>query len=201
MKSRRRFICCIILSLSVMIGPAGCSSGFLSDLYPEEKGVSIRGEADSSFEEDTGKASGEEDGDQLVYVHVCGCVKHPGLYSFREGDRIDAAVRAAGGFTREADQKSVNLAQPLEDGSQIRVLPVAGGGSEGTSGSADDPRVDINRADKNRLMTLTGIGESRALAIIAYREAHGSFSSPEELIKVDGIGEGIYQKIKDLIKI
>ncbi len=200
MKIRRRFICCIFLAISMMFVLEGCNFPFLSDLYPVEKGVSIRGEAASSYEEDTGRVSGAEEGDSLIYVHVCGCVRHPGLYSFKEGDRIDAAIRAAGGFTSEADQKSVNLARTLEDGSQIRVLS-DGGGSEGTSGSGDDPRIDLNQADKNQLMTLSGIGESRALAIIAYRDAHGSFSSVEELKKVDGIGEGIYQKIKDLIKV
>ncbi|MBR5047661.1 MAG: helix-hairpin-helix domain-containing protein [Eubacterium sp.] len=144
-------------------------------------------------EENTGS------GDSWVYVHVCGCVNNPGLYRLARGQRIDAAIRRAGGFTREADTKSVNLASLLEDGSQIEVLSIDSGGSDDSS--RKDKRVNINLAGKEDLMTLHGIGESRALAIIAYREEHGGFSSVEELKEVEGIGDGIYQKIKNTIRI
>ena len=64
-----------------------------------------------------------------------------------------------------------------------------------------DDRVDINRAGKEELMTLTGVGETRAQAILAYRETHGSFSSVEELMQVEGIKEKTYEKLKDQIRI
>lgn len=74
-------------------------------------------------------------------------------------------------------------------------------GMETDSQTTSDGRVDINRAGKEELMTLTGIGESRAQAILAYRESHGKFSSVEELMQVEGIKEKTYEKLKNQIRI
>ena len=212
MNRKKRFICCIFLVISSGLMLEGCNFRFLSDLNPGEDPVLIREMAetgseaatDTAPEEETGMTA-EDDPGSRIYVHVCGCVKKPGLYTFQEGQRIDAAVRAAGGFSEDADERSVNLAQLLEDGTQIEVLPEGDSGSSpskaGPSGSAGDGKVHLNAAGKQDLMSLNGIGEGRAEAIIAYREAHGGFSSIEEIKKVDGIGDGIYQKIKDLIEI
>ena len=97
-----------------------------------------------------------------------------------------------------SDEKSVNLALPLEDGIQIEVL--SNTNSE-VDNSSQDSRINLNQAEKEELMSLNGIGENRALAIISYREEHGKFSSVEELKEVEGIGEGIYRKIKNDVKI
>ena len=67
--------------------------------------------------------------------------------------------------------------------------------------SSRDGRVDINTADASALMSLPGIGQSKADAIIAYRNEHGTFKAPEELMNISGIKEGVYQKIKDSIKV
>lgn len=185
---------CIFLLFCVMITVEGCHFSFLSDLYPPtEDTISVKQETEDSTEME--ETSREEE----VYVHVCGAVKNPGLYSFSQGERIDAAIQAAGGFTKDADEASVNLAEILQDGSQIEVK-----GRQASQSSAkqavDDGKVNLNEADQTQLMTLSGIGESRAKAILAYREEHGSFSSIEDLKHVDGIGDGIYQKIKNDIK-
>ena len=212
MNGKKRFICCIFLVITSGLMLEGCNFRFLSDLSPVEDSVLIREEATTASETESETAPGEEAGitagedpDSRIYVHVCGCVKKPGLYTFQEGQRIDAAVRAAGGFSEDADERSVNLAQLLEDGTQIRILPEGNPGispsGTGTSGSAGDGKVHLNAAGKQELMSLNGIGEGRAEAIIAYRDSHGGFSSVEEIKKVDGIGDGIYQKIKDLIEI
>ena len=200
----KKYILCVVLGLSLIMIPVGCSPGFLSDLYPVRDNVPIGEESrkDGSQESHTAmeraSGTGTDSGNQWIYVHVCGCVKKPGLYRLKEGERIDAAIRAAGGFSKEADEKSVNLALPLADGTQIEVLPATASQGKESSG---DSRINLNLARKEDLMTLNGIGENRALAIIAYREEHGGFSSVEELKQVEGIGDGIYQKIKNAIKI
>ncbi len=197
----KKCIFCISLSLFLIMILGGCSLGFLSDLYPVRDTIldeNKDGKAEFATATDQNAGTGADSGVSWIYVHVCGCVKNPGLYRLKEGERIDAAIRAAGGFSKEADEKSVNLALPLEDGTQIEVLSVSV--PEGKN-SSQDSRIDLNLARKEDLMTLNGIGENRALAIISYREEHGGFSSVEELKEVEGIGDGIYQKIKNAIKI
>lgn len=197
----KKYILCIALVLFLIMITGGCNPGFLSDLYPVRDSIPDQtqdeiAEFTTAGNEDIETGAGSDD--HWIYVHVCGCVKNPGLYRLKEGSRIDAAIRAAGGFSKEADEKSVNLALPLEDGTQIEVLSASV--SEGQNSSRDS-RINLNLAQKEDLMTLNGIGENRALAIIAYREEHGGFSSVEELKEVEGIGDGIYQKIKNAIKI
>ena len=201
----KRRILCIALGSALVILLGGCGSGFLRDLYPAADAVRIQEEKqdhNTDAEADsTGELSSEKGGDpadRWIFVHVCGCVSKPGLYRFKEGARIDAAIQAAGGFSKGADERSVNLAQIMTDGSQIEVLPAVVSEEKNPSG---DSRINLNLAKKEELMTLNGIGENRALAIIAYREEHGGFSSVEELKMVEGIGDGIYQRIKKSIKI
>lgn len=201
----RKIVSCFVLVVLLVMIPGGCSPGFLSDLYPVKDTIELDGEGNSrhadseeSSESPVDSQAGAEQTDHWVYVHVCGCVKNPGMYRLQEGDRVDAAIKSAGGFTGDADEKSVNLARLLEDGTQIEVLSRSVTKEKNTSG---DKRIDLNLAGIEDLMTLSGIGESRALAIIAYREEHGGFRSVEELKEVEGIGEGIYRKIKNAIKI
>ncbi len=197
----KKYILCIALVSFLIMITGGCSPGFLSDLYPVRDSIPDQkqdeiAEFTAAGNEDIETGTGSDD--HWIYVHVCGCVKNPGLYRLKEGSRIDAAIRAAGGFSKEADEKSVNLALPVEDGTQIEVLSAS---VSEEKNSSRDSRINLNLAQKEDLMTLNGIGENRALAIIAYREEHGGFSSVEELKEVEGIGDGIYQKIKNAIKI
>ncbi|MBQ6392956.1 MAG: ComEA family DNA-binding protein [Eubacterium sp.] len=197
----KKYILCIALVSFLIMITGGCSPGFLSDLYPVRDSIPDQkqdeiAEFTTAGNEDIETGTGSDD--HWIYVHVCGCVKNPGLYRLKEGSRIDAAIRAAGGFSKEADEKSVNLALPVKDGTQIEVLSAS---VSEEKNSSRDSRINLNLAQKEDLMTLNGIGENRALAIIAYREEHGGFSSVEELKEVEGIGDGIYQKIKNAIKI
>ena len=145
-------------------------------------------------EEETGvKETPELD---TLTVYVSGAVVSPGVYFFQEGDRAFLAVEKAGGFTEDADRDAVNLALPLKDGEQLRIpRRTEEHGSNGTG----DPRVNINTADVEELMKLSGIGEAKARAIIAYRTRNGPFESPEELKNVSGIGAAIYQNIAEEI--
>ncbi len=139
-----------------------------------------------------------------IYVHVCGAVQAPGVYQLPAGSRYQDAVQAAGGFAEDAEETFLNLASPLTDGEQLVVPTVeeaASRAEEQRQEEAADSRVDINRAGKEELMTLPGIGEVRAEAILAYREEHGPFSSPEDIMQVSGIKESTFEKLKERIKV
>ena len=100
----------------------------------------------------------------------------------------------------EADLSGVNLASVLADGDKV-YIPAEGETVAACDGETGDSRVDINRASKDQLMTLPGIGEAKAEAIIAYRRDEGLFTAPEELMKVPGIKAGVYDQMKDSIRI
>lgn len=171
----------------------------------------IKPEPDTSLEE---VETTQEQKDTMVAVYICGSVNNPGVY-YVPGTAIkETVVSMAGGFTEDADDVYVNLAETVSQGEQIYIPTkeeTAGNSladretqghvdaSEEADYTVTDGKVDINTAGKAELMTLPGIGESKANAIIAYRQAQGRFQSTEELMKIDGIKEGIYDKIKDLI--
>lgn len=147
---------------------------------------------------------------EKVCVHVVGSVQKPGMYELSGGARVSDAVEAAGGFTDDANQQSVNLARELTDGEQIVVgstqeaAAAQAGSSEQTGSSAaasGDGRVNINTASAEELTTLDGVGDATASKIIAYREANGSFSSIEEIKEVSGIGDKKFEAMKDHITV
>ncbi len=127
------------------------------------------------------------------YVYICGYVINPGVYICDEGMRIYELIDMAGGFHSEADRDYLNLVEVVTDGQKIYVPKL------GEVVSGDKQKVNINTADKLTLMTLPGIGESRASDIISYREEQGGFARIEDIMKVSGIKEAAYEKIKDYI--
>jgi competence protein ComEA len=148
--------------------------------------------------------------EEKIVIYVCGAVRNPGVYELEMGSRIYQAVEAAGGFAEEASREAVNQARKLSDEEEIYIPTkeetaqagmtawtgsLQSSGSEMTSGG----KVNLNTADVDQLMTLSGIGQTRAEAILAYREEHGGFSSIEEIMNVQGIKEGTFAKIKDEI--
>lgn len=144
--------------------------------------------------------------DALISVYVCGEVKHPGVYTLKKTARMNDAVKLAGGMTKRADQNAVNLASKLEDEQQV-IIPKKGNRKEKTeeetdvseNSDSDKQKVDINTASKEELMKLSGIGQSRAEAILAYRQEHGRFQKIEEIMNVSGIKEAAFSKIKEQI--
>ncbi len=154
----------------------------------------------------------EEKSEELIYVYVCGQVRTPGVYSMAKGSRLFQAVDMAGGILSEGDLTRINLAVSLEDGQKIYIpskdeaealsqTETEAEKPENEPGSLSDGRVNINQASKEVLMTLPGIGEAKADAILAYRQAEGDFESAESLMEVPGIKEGVFAKIKDRISI
>ena len=155
-----------------------------------------------------GKSDSEkEKSTENIFVYVCGAVQKPGVYEFLPGQRICDVIAAAGGLSEQAAGDSLNQAEVLSDGQMLRVLTTEEAAAateqpgQETAESSRDGRVDINTADASALMSLPGIGQSKADAIIAYRNEHGAFKAPEELMNISGIKEGVYQKIKDSIKV
>lgn len=141
-----------------------------------------------------------------ICIFVTGCVKNPGVYELLEGARLYEAIELAGGFTEEASQDCLNLAAYVKDGDKITVYSKEEAekssiGSMGPSEMTDRGYVNINTADKKTLMTLPGIGEAKADAILSYREEHGRFSSIEDIMNISGIKQGAFDKIKSLITI
>ncbi len=146
-----------------------------------------------------------------LLVHICGAVSNPGVYELAEGDRICHAVEKAGGFTPQADQNYLNQAQKLTDGMRIYIptreetalvaddnLLLSGNSQQVQEGSG---LININTATLEQLCSLPGIGEGKAQNIIAYREEKGSYASIEEIMNVDGIKEGLFEKIRDRITV
>lgn len=171
---------------------------------PEDMSVSAEQPQESAPEPQT---------EQTIFIHVCGAVRTPGVYELKSGSRVYEAVQAAGGFTDDAEENYVNQAQVLSDGIKLMIptveeaLAMPEGGmdtqaAEGTAGQpADDGRININTASQQELCTIPGIGATRAAAIAQYRQEHGNFDSVEDIMKVTGIKEGTYEKIKDSIKV
>lgn len=142
----------------------------------------------------------EEQKVELVTVHICGAVVHPGVVSLPKGSRVADALEQVGGFTSDASRDYVNLAQILVDGEQI-LFPIQ---SEAEKQRLEEElklqgKVNLNTATLEELTTLTGIGETRAKDILAYRSTHGDFEKPEDLMQVPGIKESTYEKFKDMI--
>lgn len=141
----------------------------------------------------------EETSETLYYIYVCGQVNAPGVYQCAPQTRVYALIEMAGGFTPEADDTALNLVETVTDGQKLYV-PVKGDDANGTAPDALQPdKVNINTAAKEQLMTLPGIGASRAADIIAYRTENGRFTDTQDLMKVPGIKSASYEKLKAYI--
>ena len=138
-----------------------------------------------------------------ICIFVCGCVKNPGVYELQENMRVYQAIDMAGGMTEFANYNYLNMAEYLIDGQKIYVPDMNEDLSNQVSPQAQESSsstlVNINSATKVQLMTLPGIGESKADDIIAYRTTNNKFETIEDIKKISGIKEAAFSKIKDLI--
>lgn len=132
-----------------------------------------------------------------LIVQVEGLVSNPGTYSLQPGSRVSDAITAAGGFLSNANSASVNLARPLKDGEKIIIAdPTQVTGMIDTGNTS---LIDLNTATLEQLDSLPGIGQTRAEAIIQYRNDHGNFVTIDELLTVQGFGQALFDQIKSLI--
>lgn len=180
---------------------------------------------DADADNESEAVSDKEMQQAMIYVDVCGAVANPGVFQLAAGSRVFQAIEAAGGYLPEAALTCVNRAGVLTDGQQLYILTqeemerqgldpaemakASDGQMNGSAGTGQntgmtaqvqqDNRININTADEAQLTTLTGIGATRAQAIIAYREENGPFAAIEDIMNVQGIKEGTFAKIKDEI--
>lgn len=139
--------------------------------------------------------------DVSIYVDIKGAVNNPGVFEATPGERVNDMIQRAGGFTNEADQTQVNLAQKVHDEMSI-IVPTTGDVIENASNNEiGSEKVHLNSASKEEIETLSGIGPSKAEAIIAYREENGLFQSLEDLLNVSGIGEKTIEQLQDSIQV
>lgn len=204
----------IILILSVFITVLAAACGEqemeLRDVTAEEAILTEEAaEEDNAARVVVSAESAETESCGVVYVYVCGEVTTPGVYELSTGARIYEAVALAGGLTENADASVINQAEPVTDGMMIRIpemgsetASAAQALSEGQIMAADGSvLVDLNTADAAALMTLPGIGESKAAAIIAWRQENGRFTAIEDLMNVSGIGDSTYERLAPLITV
>ena len=178
--------------------------------------------SDADIDNGSEAVSDKEMQQAMIYVDVCGAVANPGVFQLAAGSRVFQAIEAAGGYLPEAALTCVNRAGVLTDGQQLYILTQeemerqgldpaemsgasdgqmngSAGTGQNTGMTAQDNRININTADEAQLTTLTGIGATRAQAIIAYREENGPFAAIDDIMNVQGIKEGTFAKIKDEI--
>lgn len=188
-----------IMILLLCLALAGCTADKKVE-YSSEDDIMAEKYIDNKS---SNEGVGNELADEIMVVYVCGAVSCPGVYEIDVNGRISDAVAAAGGFVAEADKEKVNLAAIVEDGSQIRIPFI--GEDESVSENLDEAsisggasgKININKAAKEQLMTLSGVGESKADAIIKYRDTNGPFRTVEDIMNIEGIKEGVFNKIKD----
>lgn len=202
MMSKKEYIMAIVSLFGVLL--AGCGV--------EDKALELTPRSVAEAEVDDGinaddTLSGENVQESVLYVHVCGAVVTPGVVRLPAGSRVEDALEAAGGFAEDAQINYVNLASRLEDGQQL-YFPTIGEAEalkqeaqelERLQQQASSGIVDINTADAALLCTLPGIGEARARVIIDYREQNGPFEKIEDIMRVPGIKESAFAKLKSRI--
>lgn len=143
-----------------------------------------------------------------IYVHVCGAVVNPGVYDVNSGTRVFEVIKMAGGITNEGADYALNQAELVEDGQKIYVPTIEEvetmdyeDDSASPGETSKSTLVNINKAGKEELMTLPGVGDSKAQSIISYREENDGFTAIEDIKNITGIKDGLFNKIKDYISV
>jgi len=154
-----------------------------------------------------------------IYVHICGAVSKSGVYEVESDSRISDLIKLAGGLSKKAAGDYINQAKKVSDGERIYIPTVdevaklskqqlLEGDKSSDSGNNQDTtqqsqtsgtRVNINIATAEQLMNLPGIGQSKAESIISFRTENGKFKKIDDLMKISGIKEGLFGKIKAYI--
>lgn len=162
----------------------------------------------------------EEEG---FYVDIKGAVKKPGVYKVTSNMIVNDLIQLAGGLSKNAYTNNINLASKLSDGMVVYVYSnkevtttttttmnirndvyydntITNTNKTSTTDTTTSSKININTASKDELMTLSGVGESKAIAIIEYRSKN-KFNTIEDIMNVSGIGESAFAKIKEFITV
>ena len=143
--------------------------------------------------------------DEKIFVDVKGAVKNPGVFETTKDKRIKDLIDVAGGLLDDADTSTLNLSQKVKDQMVIYVLKYGEKPKQmseiGTTSSSSGDVININTANKEQLMKISGVGKTKAEAIIEHREKNGDFKKKEDITKLLGIGKATFEKIKDKIEV
>ena len=203
----------LILALAAIAMASGLAMASLggerdAGITIERAGSGTHSKDDDDSEHGSTSVPAKSTPTEVLYIDIDGAVATPGVYRLKDGARISDAIDAAGGLLESADVSSLNRAAKIADGQKIHV-PAAG--EEVVSSSADDAGVssatsssvsglvNLNTATAEELQALSGVGPSTAQAIIEDRDAHGPFSSIEDLMRVSGIGEKKFEKLRSQV--
>lgn len=147
----------------------------------------------------------DDKNNEKIFVDVKGAVKHPGVFETTKDKRVKDLIEEAGGLLDDADTSILNLSQKVKDQMVIYVLKHGEKPKQttdgGSTGSSSGDVININTASKEQLMKISGVGKTKAEAIIAHREKNGDFKKKEDITKVRGIGKSTFEKIKDKIEV
>ena len=195
------------------LGAAGAGDGGVlvtrSDAGSSERGAAEVEYDDAASDDGVSGSESKPEKPEVIVVDVAGAVGAPSLVTLQADSRVGDAIEAAGGFAADADAARVNRAAKLQDGQQVYVPRVGEAGGSGAvapdvgasaqgAATADGP-VNINRASESDLDALPGVGPSTARAIVEDRDANGPFSTIEDLMRVSGVGEKKFEKLKSSI--
>ncbi len=199
----------LIIAVFILIANFAYSNN-IAGIFDKSDKISLVDE-DNLTDEDNGIDSKKEEttNDSIKKVYISGEINEPGVYQIKDGDRLEDLINEAGGLTDKASDKTLNLAQRLDDQMKIYIPNI----DEENSLENIDPNqaanigainkselININTASKEELMSLPNIGDKRADAIIEYRSAN-KFEKLEDIKNVTGIGDKFYEALKDLITI
>lgn len=194
----KSIILAFVCSLVVIIGGLFYFNQSKTEDY---SGVSF---SNTSNETNNKDEKAEEKHDEKIFVDVKGAVKHPGVFETTKDKRVKDLIEEAGGLLDDADTSTLNLSQKVKDQMVIYVLKhgekpkqISDGGTSSSSGDV----ININTANLEQLMKISGVGKTKAEAIISYREKNGDFKKKEDITKVRGIGKATFEKIKDKIEV
>lgn len=209
-------LCILVVAVNLSLASCGAeeemslvSTEAVTEAVTEEAAV----EETVSFETAETAVSSSPVSSTTICVYVCGAVASPGVYTLPEGARVYEALNAAGGLTEEAYGEAVNQAAVLSDGDMITIptteemesgTTASGVQSSGTTGVSSSTgessgKININTASATELEEIPGVGPAKAQAIIEYRETNGPFTAPEDLMKITGIKEKTFAKMKDSV--
>ena len=194
----KSIILAFVCSLIVIIGGLFYFNQSKTEDY---SGVSF---SNTSNETNNKDEKAEDKYDEKIFVDVKGAVKHPGVFETTKDKRVKDLIEEAGGLLDDADTSTLNLSQKVKDQMVIYVLKHGEKPkqiSDGGSSSSNTDVININTANKEQLMKISGVGKTKAEAIISYREKNGDFKKKEDITKVHGIGKATFEKIKDKIEV
>ena len=194
----KSIILAFVCSLVVIIGGLFY---FNQNKTEDYSGVSF---SNTSNETNNKDEKTEDKHDEKIFVDVKGAVKHPGVFETTKDKRVKDLIEEAGGLLDDADTSTLNLSQKVKDQMVIYVLKHGEKPkqiSDSSTSSSNGDVININTANKEQLMKISGVGKTKAEAIISYREKNGDFKKKEDITKVKGIGKATFEKIKDKIEV